>query len=772
MCVIVFLTIIFSSCDYKKPYSDIAVLTDNVKTTDTLISKRQLRRNGFNKRELLVIYNSEDPKLKFKYKELLEQVSKTPQQGRFSITTKYKSIKETSDEDLTNNMILLVGTANDNALIKEFTTDLPFHFSENSITFNATTYNKKQDIVSLQFYPNPKNKTLPFSIITGNNAVEVFEFISNKMLQSDRRQRFFQTMDYEIFRDNSRIAMGNFNASWQIDPSVSFEYSTGNDTISKSKHFNFISHQNAISNSEILILKKDIEASTKAIRMFLGQNQNIPKINYHIYKTAEDKGLMLNRTEQAHFDIENNAVHTVINAKYQDNFIQKENDLIINHLLGNAKSLALSRGLPVYFTTKWQREGYKYWAGRLAKSNNALSLKELFDNDLVTNESGLVVDCMSATLVAFLIKTWGASKFIKHYNNWVPTSLEINELKPLWEAYLSQLAAQAKLPQRRSDLAYLKGFNFAHEGYGIYNGYTSRKATESLQKQKRMGSNAISIVPYSFIRGGEDATPSYLSLNNSARGENDQGVIHSAYEAKQLGMSVLLKPQVFVGGSWSGAMDFKTETQWQSFFNYYYRWIRHYAFLAEIHNIAMFSVGVEFSKATLTHEADWTKMIKNLRGLYSGKLTYCANWGEEFETINLWEDLDFIGINSYYPLSDSNDATDTELKANFKTVTSKIERIYNKHKKPIVFTEIGFRSLNAPWKLPYSDGDNTIFNEEHQDRAYNVVFEGIENKPWCAGILWWKFPSYLEYRGRENISFTPNNKKAEHTVKLWFTESN
>ncbi|HZJ21478.1 MAG TPA: glycoside hydrolase, partial [Pricia sp.] len=93
--------------------------------------------------------------------------------------------------------------------------------------------------------------------------------------------------------------------------------------------------------------------------------------------------------------------------------------------------------------------------------------------------------------------------------------------------------------------------------------------------------------------------------------------------------------------------------------------------------------------------------------------------------------------------------------------------VYNKFKKPIVFTEIGFRSINGPWKSPHAEGDDS-FNPEHQRLCYEVVFEGIENQPWCGGILWWKFPSYLEYRGEENGAFTPNNKLAEETVREWF----
>lgn len=768
-----FIAIALTSCNTKNSNKDLALLSSETEIEiDSTITRRQLRRNGFNKRELLIVFGTENKTLEDKYNKLFEEISKAPQQSRFPIAIKYKSASELSEEEKVNSVLLLIGTPKDNPLIKELSIDIPVNFSKFNITFNTNSYKQKSDIVSIMSYPNPKNKTLPFSFITGNDASEVYAFIEKQLQQTNRRRRgfFSQNMDYEIYRNASKVTMGNFNTKWQIDPKVYFNYSTGNDTINKSEHFNIISHQNAIARHEINGLINHIETSTKSILEFTNTKRTLPKINYHIYKTAEDKGLMLNNTEQAHFVTEDNSVHTIINDKYRDNFIQKENDLILQHLLGDAKSLTLQRGLPVYFTTKWQREGYKYWTGRLAKSDNALSLKELFNNELVQNESGLVVDCLSATLVDFLIKEWGDSVFLERYTNWVPTQQELNRLEFGWQKHLKTIASNTpSVAKRNPNTSYFKGFNFAHEGYGIYNGYLSRKATEALTKQKEMGANAITVIPYSFIRNSGDNNPTYLSLNKGAGSENDQGVVHSAYEAKQLGMTTLLKPQVFVSEGWSGDMNFSTEAQWQQFFNYYYRWIRHYAFLAEIHSIEMLSVGVEFSKAMITHQDNWEKMIKNLRGFYSGQMTYCANWGEEFETVSLWDELDFIGINSYYPLSDKDDATDEELTAKFETVKTKIKSVYNIYKKPIVFTEIGFRSLNAPWKLPYSKGDNNIFNENHQDRAYKVILNGIKNEEWCHGILWWKFPSYLEYRGRENTSFTPNNKKAEATVRKWFS---
>ena len=55
----------------------------------------------------------------------------------------------------------------------------------------------------------------------------------------------------------------------------------------------------------------------------------------------------------------------------------------------------------------------------------------------------------------------------------------------------------------------------------------------------------------------------------------------------------------------------------------------------------------------------------------------------------------------------------------FDTVKTKIKKVYDRFKKPIVFTEIGFRSVDTPWKNPHAEADDTI-NEEAQRKHENA----------------------------------------------------
>ncbi|MCO6480220.1 MAG: hypothetical protein J5I94_26510, partial [Phaeodactylibacter sp.] len=324
------------------------------------------------------------------------------------------------------------------------------------------------------------------------------------------------------------------------------------------------------------------------------------------------------------------------------------------------------------------------------------------------------------------------------------------------------------LPRPPSPLPYLKGFNFAHEGYAIYNGYGSGLAAEALRKMQELGVNAVAIVPYSYMRNPQAPTP--LPFMTRAGAETDEGVARDAFLARQLGMKTVLKPQIWLGGgSWPGDVEMQSEEGWKQFFDYYYRWMRHYALLAEMNEMDMLCIGVEFAKATLQREQDWRALIGRLRGIYSGPITYSANWGKEFENFPFWDALDYIGLNCYYPLSPDENPGDAELSAAFHRVLHLAERVSKRYRKPLLFTEIGFTSTPTPWISPHKDGDGSPYQGQAQQRCYRIVLEKLQAETeWCRGILWWKYPSYLGDGGPGHTGFTPNGKPAEAMVREWF----
>ena len=731
-------------------------------STESIRNKQRLFQNLREQGEIVIVYGTADERAIEAYQKFAEAVKANSRRIRFLI----KKDTEFMADELAKKIVFLIGTPASNLHLQHLIADLPIEVAQKKLTFGGKVYQQPSTVVNLSFYPNPLNKQLPLSLVTGLDDEAIADFLIKK----STRERFlgWSRWDYEVYEQLDRVVMGNLaDVSWEMDKRVHYDFSNLGDTLSSSLHFTFISKNATLSLEEAQQLVQNCETIAQKILDFTGKS-DFPKINCHIYGSAEEKGLMLSNTHQAHIDWKKATAHIVVNDIYKNNHIGKEHELILRALLGQPKIKALEVGLAIYFTESWQKKGYAYWASKLYQSGNMAALKDMVNNKMFDKSSNIVMGCLSASFVAFLVEEWGQNTFLKKYLNWQPTENEIVTLEKRWLRYLNAISQKLDFSnQKRTDLTYLKGFNFAHEGYSIYNGYISQKATEALHKLKAKGSNAVAIVPYSYMR--DPNQPSWLLIDHSAGSENDESIIHTAFQAQKLGMSVVLKPQIWLGrGHWPGSVEMKNEADWQQFFDDYYRWIRHYSLLAEIHEMESLCLGVEFVKTTLTRPKDWQNIIKKIRQLYAGHLTYAANWGEEFEQITFWDELDYIGLNCYYPLNDKDEASKKDLKMGFQKAIDKIKLVCKKYQKPLVFTEIGFRSINAPWKNPHDQGDNTVFNSEHQKRCYEVVFETIRDKSWCKGILWWKYPSYLEYQGVENNSFTPNNKAADEVVEEWF----
>ena len=86
---------------------------------------------------------------------------------------------------------------------------------------------------------------------------------------------------------------------------------------------------------------------------------------------------------------------------------------------------------------------------------------------------------------------------------------------------------------------------------------------------------------------------------------------------------------------------------------------------------------------------EWRRIIQAVRAVYKGRLTFGANWSGEYEQIEFWDDLDFIGIHAYFPLSDTPSAEVASLRDAWAPWIDRIEAIQRDVQKPVVFTEIG-----------------------------------------------------------------------------------
>jgi hypothetical protein len=261
-------------------------------------------------------------------------------------------------------------------------------------------------------------------------------------------------------------------------------------------------------------------------------------------------------------------------------------------------------------------------------------------------------------------------------------------------------------------------------------------------------------------------------------GESDAGLIYTARLARRRGIHTLLKPHVWVRGrgAWPGDINMTSAANWDAWFASYTSFILHYAQLAETAHLDGLCIGTELLHATEpAHEKAWRGLIRQIRRLYHGPLTYAANWSGEYQQIRFWDALDYVGIQAYFPLSrTSNPPLDTLLRG-WQPHLQALAAWQKKIKKPIVFTEIGYKTTPdaaaRPWEWP-ERLTLTPPDEATQARCYEAMFRACWDRPWLKGIFIWKWYPGLAADGpaRRHADFTPQHKPAEAVLAKWYAQ--
>tara|TARA_R110000868_G_scaffold81946_2_gene231726 strand:+ start:37499 stop:38521 length:1023 start_codon:yes stop_codon:yes gene_type:complete len=287
----------------------------------------------------------------------------------------------------------------------------------------------------------------------------------------------------------------------------------------------------------------------------------------------------------------------------------------------------------------------------------------------------------------------------------------------------------------------------------------------TLEELKLFDVNYISLIPYAFVNQ-EKATVSF----NSERqwwGEKTEGLKVCIDRTHQKQMFVMLKPHLWISHNiYSGDLDFETENEWKKWENDYENYILSMATIDQDKKIALFCIGTELNKSIEKRPQYWTSLIKKIRAIYSGKLTYAANW-DDFEKVPFWNQLDYIGIDAYFPLSTNETPSINELKLAWKQPIDKMDLLYKKIKKPILFTEFGYRNSNECAKEPWKE-DNKTQNNQGQVNAYEALFSELSKKSWFKGGFAWKWYADDYYKTQGKIDYTPQGKPALDVIKKWY----
>ena len=299
----------------------------------------------------------------------------------------------------------------------------------------------------------------------------------------------------------------------------------------------------------------------------------------------------------------------------------------------------------------------------------------------------------------------------------------------------------------------------------------SRQAVsdEQVKPVQAIAANYAAIMPFGFVRS-LDHPELVFDSERQWYGETRKGAKQYIATLQKQGIQVMLKPQIWVWrGEFTGDLKMKSDSDWKSFEEGYRSFAMTYARLAEETGVPVYCIGTELEEFVLARPAFWTSLIREIRKVYKGKLTYAANW-DEYGRDPFWKELDYIGIDAYFPLSEERNPGETVLKEGWQKWKKEIAALSNATGKPVIFTEYGYRSMDFTAKKPWLvDRNQERVNLKAQALATRVLIEEFWPENWFAGGFVWKwFIHHDRSGGKEDNRFTPQNKPAEHILQEYY----
>ena len=288
----------------------------------------------------------------------------------------------------------------------------------------------------------------------------------------------------------------------------------------------------------------------------------------------------------------------------------------------------------------------------------------------------------------------------------------------------------------------------------------------SIQPVVNVNANWVTLMPLGFMR---DLQSPEVRFNQERQwwGERKIGVKTTTALFHEQKVNVMIKPQIWVSrGKFTGKINMDTEEDWKTFEKSYEQFIIEFATLAEEVNAKLFCIGTELNSFVSARPDFWKQLITKIKKIYKGKITYAENW-DTFANVPFWNQLDYIGIDAYFPLNDAQTPEINDIKNGWNRHKIKIKALYESKKIPILFTEYGYRSVDFSTKEPWnSDRNLTTVNLKAQENALSAIYEEFWTEDWFAGGFLWKWYDFHDRAGgKGNSRFTPQNKPAESLVK-------
>ncbi len=321
---------------------------------------------------------------------------------------------------------------------------------------------------------------------------------------------------------------------------------------------------------------------------------------------------------------------------------------------------------------------------------------------------------------------------------------------------------------------------FDVQGFGAlseWNGqFASASATQAFKTIASLGSNSIELTARIWT---QSATTNSV-FAEPAKTESDASLLAGFQAAHAAGLSVVFKAAI---SALDGTPTYSlAPTNVSTFFASYKAEIVHLATIAQAGGVATFALGNEMSSLSgQQYRGYWTDLISAVRQVYHGELTYAAAT-DEASKVSFWDQVDTIGVNTYPPLTSSNTPTVQDLVRawsevpinpyyaaafEYKSPVDFLHALSEQYGKPVLMTEVGYRSIDGTAIAPGSWTSSGTPNASAQADAYNAFFQvwTAHGGSWMKGVELWQWDLNNQY---SSTGYSVMGKPAEALVSQYF----
>lgn len=292
--------------------------------------------------------------------------------------------------------------------------------------------------------------------------------------------------------------------------------------------------------------------------------------------------------------------------------------------------------------------------------------------------------------------------------------------------------------------------------------FTEPPTRESLERMAAAGATHVVLV--AFL---EQPTLDAVRPDRGAQ-VTDEQLNAAVRTARDVGLEVMLKPQLLVDGSWAGEIDPPSVPEW---FDGYRDHLIHYAEIAAREGVRALVIGTEM--ASLGDATEWERVIADIRQVYGGKLTYAAHNVEGIRQFESWDLLDAVGVTLYPSYGVAADRK--TVRRRIYDVLNELERATSELWLPVWILEIGHPSatgsMSRPWDWRRLDDPGVAPAPELQAMVLEEWTNALTGMHAVDSVSVWSWYNDTGAGGTEDTGYTVQNKPAEPLLRcLWLDE--